>query len=99
MRLAVLSLLTRCDVLTRLALFISACASLACIQSSSSLAQITLPFYALCGKFISSQHPSVVSNPCSYSYIQCIHISHLFGNNAIRKGLFYSVTVLPTGPN
>ena len=53
---------------------------------------------ALCSvrKFISSRHPSLVSKLCSYSYIQCIHISHLFGNNAIRKGLFYSVTVLPT---
>ena len=48
-RLAVLSLLTRCEVLTHLALYIGACAALACIQSSSSLAQVTLSLYALCG--------------------------------------------------
>ena len=48
-------------------------------------------------KFISSCHPSLVSKLCFYSNIQCIHISHLFGNNAISNGLFYSVTVLPTG--
>ena len=49
MLLAVLSPLTRCEVLTHLALYNGACAALACIQSSSSLVQITLSLYALCG--------------------------------------------------
>ena len=47
-RLAVFYLLARCEVLTHLALYNNACAALASIQSSSSLAQITLSFYALC---------------------------------------------------
>ena len=46
--LAVLLPLT-CEVLTHLVLYISACAALAFIQSSSSLAQITLSFHALRG--------------------------------------------------
>ena len=48
-RLAVLSPLTRCEVLTHLALYIGTCTALACIQSSSSPAQITLLLYALRG--------------------------------------------------
>ena len=51
-RLAILSPLTRCEVLTHLAWYIGACAALVCIQSSSSLAKITLSLYALCGSFI-----------------------------------------------
>ena len=48
-RLAVLVPLTGGEVLAHLALYINACAALACIQSSSSLAQVTLSFHALCG--------------------------------------------------
>ena len=44
--------------------------------------------------------PSLPSIKALLLLIYSMH-SHfpLFGNNAIRKGLFYSVTVLPTGPS
>ena len=51
-RLAVLSPLARCEALIYLTLFAGACAALACIQSSSSLAQITLSLHALCGSLL-----------------------------------------------
>ena len=98
--LTVLWPLTRCEVVTHLALYISARRS--CLHSVEFFSG-TDHIVALCSvrKCISSHHPSLVSKLRSYSYIQytCIHISDLFGNSTIRKGFFYSVTVLPTGPS